>query len=264
MKTEIIYEDRDLLVIRKPAGLATQTAGVGQADAVSELKNYIASSGGARSPYLGIIHRLDQPVEGLLAFAKNKKTAAALTAQLCRQGEDKALNKQYYAVICGKPSREEGELVDYMYRDKRSGKALIAEDYTGCQREDGKSAEEPISGERERRLEKCVGITPKRAVLRYRIVQTARTSSGQELSLADIRIETGRFHQIRAQMAHAGMALLGDEKYADEAVKACSRRLGIRNAALCAGSLSLIHPVTGEKLRFEIKPCSEAFSYFKM
>ena len=73
MKTEMIYEDKDLLVIRKPAGLATQSAGVGQADVVSELKNYLARTSGSKGqPYLGIIHRLDQPVEGLLVFAKNK------------------------------------------------------------------------------------------------------------------------------------------------------------------------------------------------
>ena len=68
MRCEIIYEDKEVLVIYKPAGLATQTARVGQPDAVSELKNYLAKGGTA--PYLGIIHRLDQPVEGLLVFAK--------------------------------------------------------------------------------------------------------------------------------------------------------------------------------------------------
>lgn len=256
MKTEIIFEDQDLLVIRKPAGFATQTAKVGQADVVSELKNYIAASGAAKMPYLGIIHRLDQPVEGLLVFAKNKKAAAALTKQLEGQGEDGALNKQYYAVLCGKPSQNEGMLVDYMYRDmQKAGKAVIVGNCAGGSREDH-STEEPIGI--------AGGITAKKAVLRYKILQTVRTSSDEELSLADIQIDTGRFHQIRAQMAHAGMALLGDEKYAGETVKACSRRLGIRTAALCAASLAFVHPVTGEKLRFETQPRSAAFSFFAL
>ncbi|MDE5589818.1 MAG: RluA family pseudouridine synthase [Acetatifactor sp.] len=242
MKTEIIYEDKDLLVIRKPAGLATQTARVGQADVVSELKNYIAASGTAEPPYLGIIHRLDQPVEGLLVFAKNKKAAAALTKQLGGQGEDCTLNKRYYAVLCGKPSQKEGELVDYMYKDiQKMGKAVIVENYT-----------------------EYSGKGCKKAVLQYRILQMVRTPSGEDISLADIKIGTGRFHQIRAQMAHAGMALLGDEKYADEAVKACSRRLGIRTVALCAGSLAFVHPVTGERLHFDTRPRSEAFSFFEL
>lgn len=275
MKTEIIFEDQDLFVIRKPAGFATQTARVGQADVVSELKNHIAASGAATPPYLGIIHRLDQPVEGLLVFAKNKKAAAALTKQL--GGEDCTLNKQYYAVLCGKPSQKAGELVDYMYRDPQKARAVIVENRTGRSREDSSCAEEPISG-----IEKPVssaggrktgsrkpegsrgGITAKKAVLRYQILQTVRASSGEEISLAEIQIDTGRFHQIRAQMAHAGMALLGDEKYAGEAVKACSRRLGIRTTALCAGSLAFVHPVTEETLCFEIRPRSKAFSFFEL
>lgn len=242
MKTEIMYEDKDLFVIRKPAGLATQTARVGQADVVSELKNYMVASGAPKPPYLGIIHRLDQPVEGLLVFAKNKKAAAALTKQLGGQGEDCTLSKHYYAVLCGKPPQKEGELVDYMYKDmQETGKAVIVENYT---EDSGKGG--------------------KKAVLQYRILQTVGTRSGEDISLADIRIETGRFHQIRAQMAHAGMALLGDEKYADEAVKACSRGLGIRTVALCARSLSFIHPVTGEELHFNTEPRSKAFSFFKL
>ncbi len=255
MKTEIIYEDSDLFVIKKPAGLATQTARVAQADVVSELKKYMAASGGqasgAKTPYLGIIHRLDQPVEGLLVFARNKKAAAALTEQLEGQGNAGLLSKQYYAVVYGRPLCGEGELVDYMLKD--AGKAVIVEDYeesTGNGR--GKEG-------REKRAEK-----PKKAVLRYRILQTAGTFSGEEISLADIRIDTGRFHQIRAQMAHAGMALLGDEKYAGESVKICSKRLGIGSVALCAYCLSFVHPVTGERLCFEIKPGARAFSFFSL
>lgn len=275
MKTEIIYEDKELLVIRKPAGLATQTARVGQADVVSELKNYIAASGTAEPPYLGIIHRLDQPVEGLLVFAKNKKTAAALTKQLGGQGEDCTLNKRYFAVLCGKPSQKEGELVDYMYKDmQKTGKAVIVENYTkdsvGCSsRETDKPGDRAGNSKDSREMPggstgSRSGITPKKAVLQYRILQTVRTTSGEDISLADIKIETGRFHQIRAQMAHAGMALLGDEKYADEAVKACSRGLRIRTVALCAGSLAFVHPVTGERLHFETGPGSEAFSFFEL
>lgn len=258
MKTEIVYEDKELLVVRKPAGFATQTARVGQADVVSELKNHMAASGAVRQPYLGIIHRLDQPVEGLLVFAKNKKAAAALTKQLGGQGEDCTLSKHYHAVLCGKPSPKEGELVDYMYRDMQgTRKAVIVENCMEASGESSRKTGKPAAAAGSRS-----GVTPKRAALRYKILQTVRTPSGEDISLADIRIDTGRFHQIRAQMAHAGMALLGDEKYADEAVKACSRRLGIRTVALCAVSLTFVHPVTGEKLCFETEPGSEAFSFF--
>lgn len=240
LRTEILYEDKDLLVVRKPAGLATQTSRVGQVDVVSELKNYIGAAGSSSPPYLGIVHRLDQPVEGLLVFAKNKKAAGELTGQFCGQGAESRLNKQYYAVLYGNPSQKEGELVNDMYKDK-GGRAVIADSTAG------------VNGK---------GITLKRAVLHYRILQTVRIPSGEEISLADIQIATGRFHQIRAQMAHFGTALLGDEKYADEGTKACSHRLGIRNVALCARRLTFIHPVTGKKVCFETRPTSEVFALF--
>lgn len=231
MRTEIVYEDKDILVIHKPAGLATQTARIGQQDVVSELKNYLSSKSGQKGqPYLGIVHRLDQPVEGLLVFAKNKNAAAALTNQL---------NKQYYAVFCGKPAVAEGELVDYLSKDSAAGRAIIVPE--------GATAE---SG-------------AKRAVLHYKIVKTISTEQG-ELSLADIEIETGRFHQIRAQMANAGMALLGDEKYADEATKTVARALGVTSVALCAYSLAVRQPVTGKQLHFRISPATKAFSFFDL
>lgn len=226
MKTEIIYEDKELLVVRKPAGLATQTAKVGQADAVSELKNYL------KSPYLGVVHRLDQPVEGLLVFAKTKKAAAALSAQLAVG----TLNKQYYAVICGKPAEEQGELVDYLYKDvQKTGRAIVVE---------------------ERELSRCPDA--KRASLQYRLLQY---DGEHDLSLMGIRIDTGRFHQIRAQMSHAGMALLGDVKYADEALQRRAAELGVRYTALCACCLDFVHPVKKQKMHFQIKPEGDAFLY---
>ena len=108
MRTEVIYEDHDLLVCRKPAGLAVESAEIGQMDMVSELKNYLKAS------YLGVVHRLDQPVEGLLVFAKNKRTAADLTKQL----QDNTLKKQYLAMVSGKPGLDKARLVNYLKKDQ--------------------------------------------------------------------------------------------------------------------------------------------------
>ena len=238
MKTEIIYEDKDVLVIRKPAGLATQTAKVGQPDVASELKNYLSESAALKGqPYLGIVHRLDQPVEGLLVFGKNKKAAAALTEQLGGKGDACLLNKRYYAVFCGKPLEKEGELVDYMYKDN-TGRAVIVE-------KPGK------------------GQAAQRASLWYQVMQSVQLPSGEEIFLADIVIHTGRFHQIRAQMAHAGMALLGDVKYGDELSRACSRSLGVQTVALCAYSLEFTHPAAEKSMSFQTKPRTRAFSFFE-
>lgn len=227
MKTEIIYEDREFLVVRKPAGLATQTANVGQADAVSELKNHL------KSPYLGVVHRLDQPVEGLLVFARTKRAAAMLSKQLA----EGTLHKQYYAVICGKPVKEQGELVDYLYKDVlKTGLAVVVREQELSQYPDAK-----------------------RAVLQYRMLQYSEEA---DLSLMEIHIDTGRFHQIRAQMSHAGMALAGDAKYGDEAVRKKGEKLGIRNVALCAYHIDFLHPVNKQRVCFRIKPEGEAFSCF--
>lgn len=230
MRTKIIFEDAHIIVAHKPAGLATQTAKVGQADMVSELKNYLAAEQKGKPPYLGIIHRLDQPVEGLLVFAKNKQAAAALTKQL----ENGTLNKQYYAAICGKPSAEAGELVDYLYKDVvKEGKALVVT---------GRQQDYPDA---------------KKAVLQYRLIKELSTEN--PIFLTDIHIDTGRFHQIRAQMAHAGTPLLGDSKYGSEASMELSLELGVRNVALCAYSIDLLHPVSGKKLSFTAEPEGKAF-----
>lgn len=98
-----------------------------------------------------------------------------------------------------------------------------------------------------------------RAELEYEILQV-REAEG--LSLADIRLITGRFHQIRAQMAHAGTPLLGDMKYGSEASKALARGLGVRYVALCACSLEFRHPVSGKRMEFRIEPKNPAFSFF--
>lgn len=231
MRCEIIYEDKEVLVIYKPAGLATQTARVGQPDAVSELKNYLAK--GATAPYLGIIHRLDQPVEGLLVFAKNKMAAAALTAQL-GQKESGIFNKQYRAVVCGKAEKKQDTLVDNLVK-LPDGRAEIA-----------------TSDNRE----------AKRAVLRYECLAEQKLSEETTISLMEISIETGRFHQIRVQMANAGLPLLGDLKYGGEEEIRISRQLSVRFVALCACRLVFRQPVTGKELCFEIRPRGEIFHRF--
>ena len=216
-----------MLVCYKPAGLATQTARVGQQDMVSELKNYLARTdrraAEKKPPYLGVIHRLDQPVEGLLVFAKDSRTAAALSASLS-QG---SLNKQYLAVTCGQPEKEEAELVDYLAQEESQ--------------------------------------PAKKAILQYRVLKKwevplamadgrGEQSAVQPLALLDIHIDTGRFHQIRIQMAHAGLPLLGDSRYGTEHSMDVSRRLGVRNVALCADRIVLKHPVTHKMMEFRVAP----------
>ena len=95
---------------------------------------------------------------------------------------------------------------------------------------------------------------------------TGAAQAGREIrkriALLRVQLKTGRHHQIRVQMAHAGMPLLGDSKYGSEESKDYSRRMGIKNIALCAYSLDFLHPVTGKKMNFEITPKGNGFCPF--
>lgn len=228
MRTEILYEDKHIIVAAKPSGLATQSSKIGQPDMVSELKKHLARQAPGKAPYLGVVHRLDQPVEGLLVFAKDSKTAAAFTKQLSAG----SLHKTYYAVLCGQPDRKEDCLVDYLIKTQDNAARVVEESHP-----DGK-----------------------KAVLRYQVLQTTDTPCA--LALAEIYIETGRFHQIRVQMSHAGYPLLGDVKYGTEETVSISRSLGISAVGLCACSLEFMHPATKEKMHFDVKPQGKAFALF--
>lgn len=235
MQKNIIFEDNYMLAAYKPAGIATQTARVGQRDMMSELKNYLAGKPEyqkGKEPYLGLIHRLDQPVTGILVFAKTREAAADLNRQM-REG---VFHKYYYAVVYGKPDREEERLEHYLYKDGKTNCSMIVEEsFPGA----------------------------KKAVLRYRRIKTLMALEAfQETTLVEIELFTGRHHQIRVQMAGEGMPLLGDNKYGGEKVKDFSREIGCRNVALCAYKLEFKHPESGRAMCFEQIPKEEIFLPF--
>ena len=100
-------------------------------------------------------------------------------------------------------------------------------------------------------------IEAKEAHLHYQILQKQ-----DNLALVDVEIETGRFHQIRCQMAHHGMSLIGDVKYGSNESREISTKAGIRQVALCANRIAFKHPITGKELSFEVKPENKAFANF--
>lgn len=228
-RTRILYEDDEMIVCHKAAGIATQTARVGQADMVSEVTNYLASqarSGAGKSPYVGVVHRLDQPVEGVLVFARNQRAAA----ELSRQITENRMEKYYYAVVCGQEFVQSGRLTDYLLKDgKTNTSRIVPPEVKGA----------------------------KKAVLDYEIL--AEKDFSQRLALVRIRLHTGRHHQIRVQMSHAGMSLLGDHKYADVQTVRISEQMHVKEIALCAFRLILQHPETGERMQFQIRPEGKSF-----
>ncbi|MGN0356049.1 MAG: RluA family pseudouridine synthase [Muricoprocola sp.] len=217
----VIYEDQSLMVIHKPAGIAVQNASFGKKDLESMVKTYLYEKTGQANPYLGIIHRLDQPVQGLVVFAKNKKSAASLSAQVT----DGRMKKYYQAVVCGKPSKKEETLVHYLKKDGRKNLSAVV-------------------SEKEK--------DAKKAVLHYKVAEEQEAASlipeGKEnLSLLEIELFTGRYHQIRAQLSASGFPIYGDQKYHAGAKKG-------EQLALCASRLVLQHPVTGKQMEFTCEP----------
>lgn len=254
MRTKILYEDKHIIVVHKPAGIAVQSGRVGQTDVESELKNHLAAASGGehqkgKQPYLGIIHRLDQPVEGVLVFAKTQQAAAALNSQLA--GAD--FCKDYFAVVCGKPEPKRQELVDYIKKEGSVAKICPP------------SEEMAAKGEVSQMRGKGAGTqqkpdAPKKAVLSYEVL-LSKPVGQEEISLLTVRLKTGRFHQIRAQLSHAGYPLLGDAKYGSEKSRALSGSLQVRNAALCAVHLSFRHPVSGKQMEYTVNSEQPVFAF---
>lgn len=220
MKTVIIYEDKDILVIHKPAGIATQTAKLGQADVESELKNYLKKTG--QNTYLAVVHRLDQPVEGLLVFARTPQAAAKLSKDL----QNGSLKKYYHALVPLHPALDDqtGHLTDYLLKDGRTNLSRVVS-----------------PGDK----------NAKKAELDWKFCGQYEYN-GEGYALVEIELFTGRHHQIRVQMAHAQMPLLGDNKYASRDSARLSEITGICHTALLASRLILKHPVSGKKMEYTL------------
>lgn len=221
----IIFEDRELLVCHKPAGLAVQNARIGTMDMESMVKNYLASNQPEKIPYVAVVHRLDQPVEGILVFAKTPKAAKELSAQI----SSGKMKKEYLAVTYKKVEHTEGILEDYLKKDGRSNASSVVKNGTPG---------------------------GKKARLQYRLVDKCSDENGKEKFLVRILLDTGRHHQIRVQMAHAGMPLAGDRKYGDG-------ENGGRFPGLCSAALTFTAPSSKKAMHFQVKPEGEVFRGFK-
>ncbi|MFR5602153.1 MAG: RluA family pseudouridine synthase [Lachnospiraceae bacterium] len=229
---KIIYEDPDILVVEKPVGMESQSSRGFGVDMVSEIKRHIHKEihkeihrGG--EPYVGVIHRLDKPVSGVMVYAKNKKAAASLSKQV----QDGTMKKEYLAVLCGKPVDNVGNYVDFLLKNDETNCSQVVD----------------------------MGITGgKRAELNYRIMGTIE-QEGKLLSLVRVELLTGRHHQIRVQFSHRGTPLWGDHKYNPEFSKPEKKQ---ENIALCACSLSFLHPKTGKRVSCSMEPQGAVFRLF--
>ena len=219
MGLNIIFEDEHVFVVKKDAGIPVQAGKMRIMDLQGLVKNELyRRNPKAGEPYLGIVHRLDQPVEGVMVFAKTPLAAGSLSDQVT----DGRMKKHYLALVCGKPSAETGTLVDYLLKDGRTNTSSV--------------------------VEKGVKDA-KRSELRYRVLES-REEEGEIFTLVEVELLTGRHHQIRVQMANAGLPLYGDTKYNSK----FQETTGYVQTALCAYKLSFVHPKTKKVMEFCITP----------
>lgn len=227
---EILFEDGDLVVVNKPAGLSSEGDGV-----PARLAARFAEAGEhTAAPFL--VHRLDRPTSGLMVVCKNQAAAAALSRTIT----EGRMEKTYLCVAEGVPTPADGEMTDFLFFDRQKDKSFPVKKGKG--------------GAKEARLLYTVRDT-RVPTFEEKVACAAGKTPPAALSLVSVRLLTGRTHQIRAQFAARRLPLVGDARYG-----AALRGLPL---ALCSASLVFPHPRTGAPLSFSLSlPRGGAFAGF--
>lgn len=215
----IVYEDNHVLVAVKPPNMLSQADRTGDTDMLTELKEYIkVKYGKPGRVYLGLVHRMDRPVGGLMVFARTSKAAARLSAQVATH----EMGREYLCVVTG-PVQDSFTLTDYLVKDTRLNQVEVCE-------ADVKGAQEAIlHGE-------CI-------------------ERREGTALCAISLETGRNHQIRVQMAHAGAPLWGDNRY--------GHGIPGQQIALWGYKLTFTHPISKEPMTFYDVPYGGIWTLYR-
>lgn len=213
----ILYEDNHLLVIDKPAGLPTQGAARGEESVVELAKDYLARKyNKPGNVYLGVVSRLDRLVTGVLVLARTSKAAARLSEQFRTREPEKT----YLAIVEPAPREKGRTLVHWLAKDEAAMKIrVVAENSANAQQ----------------------------ATLLYKTLRTIERNGAVHGALVEIKLQTGRKHQIRVQMAAMGCPVVGDTKYGAPRNDICARQGAI---ALHARFLTLEHPTQKTALHF--------------
>lgn len=216
---KIIYEDAHIVVVSKPKNILSQPDEKGTENLLDALSQKIGLP-------LGLVHRLDRPVGGLMVFSKTPQALKQLNAQM----QEKNIQKKYLAVVCGH-AEEEAHLLHYIKKQSTVNRAKVLDE------------EKPRT---------------KKALLHYTLLEKQLLPKGP-LCLLSVSLETGRFHQIRAQLAHVNLPIWGDRKYHLDFVK----QSGPYCLGLWSYQLSFIHPKTQKPLYFmEMPPSTNPWSFF--
>ena len=225
MEIKVLYEDNHLIAVYKPAGVLVMAGDEKAHDDDTlywQVKEFIkhrdAKPGNV---FIGVLHRLDRPVSGIVLLAKTSKGAARLSEQF----RERTITKTYHALVEGVVDLDEGTLMDTIQKDSSSFRAIIG----------GGNIDPELADE---------------AILHYQVVQC-----GPKHTLLKIQLETGRFHQIRAQLSAIGHSIVGDKKYG------ASEQLGDASIALCATDLSFQAATIDEPIHISI-PYPEAWKEY--
>lgn len=177
---KVLFEDNHIIVVEKKPNIPSQADKTEDMDMLTLVKQYIKEKyNKPGNVYLGLVHRLDRPVGGIMIFAKTSKAASRLSDQV----REKVFKKKYLAVVDGKVIPEQGELENYLYKDERHNTSKVVS-------KDKRNA--------------------KLAKLHYNVL---KYNEAKNLSLLEINLHTGRHHQIRVQLSHFGHSIFGDQKY---------------------------------------------------
>lgn len=180
MKLNVIYEDNHIIVVEKPAGIPTQEDSSGDIDMYTLVGNYIREKyNKPGNVFVGIVHRLDRPVGGIMVFARTSKGASRLSEEI----RNRSFKKIYMAMVNGVPREGKGTLRDYLLKDESKNKSFVVDEKT--------------SG-------------AKLAVLDYEVLSH---NDKDDTSIVKVDLHTGRHHQIRLQFSNIGCPLVGDRKY---------------------------------------------------
>jgi 23S rRNA pseudouridine1911/1915/1917 synthase len=211
----ILYEDNHVIVVLKPQNIPSCADDSKDKDMLTYIKEYIKFTyDKPGNVYVGLVHRLDRPTGGVMVFAKSSKAASRLSEQI-KNGD---FEKRYYAVVCGVPTEEQATLTHYVKKNAINNMVYVTAPTV---------------------------FGAKRAELNYKVLESLSDSA-----LVDVRLYTGRSHQIRVQMNAIGCPVYGDMRYGGEKAKK-------GNLALWAYYLSFFHPVSKERLVFRVEPPKE-------